>query len=299
MTTATVSRSGQWAAVLRNPSCRTGALTEQEGLAFRWHSHAYSDRSSQVFCVSAFGSVRSLPDGGDIISALLSEAFPQLGLGERWSLALEHENAELLGERDQQPSQPTSIDVLARRQGDVVCVESKFVTDAEAGFGGCSQVRQSKSKPASCAGFYGVGSDLKTRSEAHCRLTVSDGHRAPRLYWDLGRTYFRPELFVPQTLGQSCPLAGPNFQLMRNFLVAAGTAAPSSWFGVLAIAPANRSAKIVAQARAFISGVLQARFADRIGVASYDRLVELLDASPHSESRSLASFLRTRMSAVR
>jgi hypothetical protein len=72
----------RWELVKANPSYLAGALSESEGQAIRWHSPS-SARSSQVFCISAFGSLRHLPDDQDIVQALLTRHFPDLGLTAR------------------------------------------------------------------------------------------------------------------------------------------------------------------------------------------------------------------------
>ena len=66
-----------------------GALSEAEAQAIRWHSPS-SARSSQVFCISAFGSLRHLPDGQHILQALLARHFPDVGLAGPWKLTLEY-----------------------------------------------------------------------------------------------------------------------------------------------------------------------------------------------------------------
>jgi hypothetical protein len=79
----------RWMQVQRNPTYRTGALTDVEGLQIRWHSPS-SEQSSQVFCVSAFGSLRHLVDGQEILQELLNRYFPGVGLRGPWELVLEH-----------------------------------------------------------------------------------------------------------------------------------------------------------------------------------------------------------------
>jgi hypothetical protein len=50
-----------WEQVRRNPTLYPEALLPGEGEGFRWHRHADQPHSSQVFCVSAFGTLRRLP----------------------------------------------------------------------------------------------------------------------------------------------------------------------------------------------------------------------------------------------
>jgi len=135
----------------------------------------------------------------------------------RWSIELEVENPSLLNETGK--GQPTSIDVVLKTSKQILTIESKFDRDASEGFGPCGQANSEKS--AKCAGFYGPGSDLKRKTNAWCRLEGWDKGRSPRLYWSLGKAYFKPEIFNLQKRGEWCPFAGSNYQLMRNFLFAA------------------------------------------------------------------------------
>lgn len=122
----------RWRQVQRNPTYRTGALTDVEGLRIRWHSPS-SEQSSQVFCASAFGSLRHLADGQEILQELLTRYFPSVGLHGPWELALEHCDRSVLDESG--PVTPTSVDVFCRSESNAVCIESKFIVDAREGFG--------------------------------------------------------------------------------------------------------------------------------------------------------------------
>jgi hypothetical protein len=149
--------------------------------------------------------------------------------------------------------QPTSIDALCISSQEVICIESKFATDAEHGFGGCSQFSR-----GACKGFRGPGSDNATQTAAWCRLESWDGSRTPRTYWSIGKRYFQPSAFREQGSGDICPLRGPNYQLMRNFLFAASLAEveQKSYWGVLTIAPRKFAPKLVDQVNGFRDGVL-------------------------------------------
>src|SRR3954469_1485453 len=81
----------RWELVKANPTYLAGALSESEGEAIRWHSPS-SARSSQVFCISAFGSLRHLRDGQDILQALVTRHFPDVGLAGPWTVAMEYCN---------------------------------------------------------------------------------------------------------------------------------------------------------------------------------------------------------------
>ena len=107
-----------------------------------------------------------------------------------------------------------------------------LITERE--FGSCGQLKPNNVKPpdrrfdpehperrfANCTGMHAVGSDLKWTTQpagARCRLTVPDGTRRPRHYWDVA-----PQLFLPPVLTtpQRCPFSTDAYQLMRNLAFA-------------------------------------------------------------------------------
>jgi hypothetical protein len=277
----------RWTQVQRNPTYRTGALTHVEGVQIRWHS-PLSEQSSQVFCVSGFGSLRQLTDGQEILQKLLTRYFPKAGLGGPWELLLEHCDRRVLDESGRVT--PTSVDVFCRSESSAVSIESKFIVDAREGFGPCSQF------PKNCGGHYGPGSDLKTGTTANCRLEIADGARGARSYWRKGKSRFRESVFATQVSGQVCPFRGPNFQLMRNVLFASSSAA-ANW-ATLAIVPDRMSDVLRAQVSAFREQVLLREYADRLAVATHEDLIELLRASTFEESRKLGAFLAERIDTV-
>ena len=277
----------RWTQVKRNPTYRAGALTEDEGVKIRWHS-PLSEQSSQVFCVSAFGSLRHLADGQEILQELLNRFFPSVGLRGPWELVLEHSDRRVLDESG--PVTPTSLDVFCRSESSVVCIESKFIVDAREGFGPCSQF------PTNCAGHYGTNSDLKTRTLANCRLEVADGTRGARSYWRKGKSRFRESVFAVQVSGQVCPFRGSNFQLMRNVLFASSSDL-AAW-ATLAIVPDRMGDALRAQANAFREQVLLPEYGDRLAVAAYEDLIRLLHASAFDDSRRLGAFLAERIEVV-
>ena len=277
----------RWTQVQRNRTYRTGALTDVEGQQIRWHSPS-SEQSSQVFCVSAFGSLRRLADGQEILQKFLTRHFPKVGLNGPWDLVLEHCDRRVLDESG--PVTPTSLDVFCRSESSAVCIESKFFVDAREGFGPCSQF------PKNCGGYYGPGSDLKTSTAANCRLEVADGTRGARSYWRKGKSRFRESVFATQVSGQVCPFRGPNFQAMRNLLFAASSAR-AAW-ATLAIVPDQMGDVLRAQAGAFREQILLPHYADRLAVATYEDLIELLRASTFDESRKLGAFLAERIETV-
>jgi hypothetical protein len=277
----------RWTQVQRNPTYRAGALTDVEGVQIRWHS-PFSEESSQVFCVSAFGSLRHLVDGQEILQKLLTRCFPKTGLGGPWELLLEHCDRSVLDESGR--GTPTSVDVFCRSKSSVVSIESKFIVDAREGFGPCSQF------PKKCGGYYGPGSDLKTGTVSNCRLEVADGRRGARSYWRKGKSRFLESVFATQVSGQVCPFRGPNFQVMRNLLFAASSGR-AAW-ATLAIVPDRMSAVLRAQVSAFREQVLLPDYSDRLAVATYEDLIELLRASTFDESRKLGAFLAERIETV-
>jgi hypothetical protein len=181
-----------------------------------------------------------------------------------------------------------------------VCVEAKFLKDAEAGFGGCSQPGRDKNGDIRCAGYFGPGSNLKTRTGAWCRLEAWDGQRSPRAYWTLGRAFFREEVFTKQVAGQTCPFNGPHYQLMRNFLFAVALAQQQKLrlFGAVAIVPARKSVKLEQQVEAFRTTVLLPQFASCVRLVTYERLIELLRHTSDVGAVSLAAFLTERIAAL-
>ena len=283
--------------VLRNPTLYSKALTANElAPAFKWHGYAHSPRSSQAFCISAFGTLRNLTVGNRVVASLLSEAFPLIATAGRprnWTISPESENEELLNEKG--TVQSTSVDVLCTSSQEVVCIESKFVTDAAKGFDSCGQVSKGH-----CAGFYGPGSDKKRGTKAWCRLESWDGKRSPRLYWTLGKSYFSTNVFERQLQGQSCPFSGPTYQLMRNFLFAARMAERDrkSFFGVLAICPENFSGVLGSQVAEFQQNVLRPEFRGRVKFLNYETLITHLRLVDDEEASALAEYLEERIDTV-
>lgn len=279
--------TNRWELVKANPTYLAGALSESEGQAIRWHSPS-SARSSQVFCISAFGSLRHLPDGQEILQAVLTRHFPDAGLTGPWKLTLEYSDRQVLDESGR--AMPTSVDVFCRSASSAVCIESKFVTDAVEGFGSCGQF------PDHCHGFYGPGSDKKMGTSASCRLDISDGSRGARSYWRRGRAFFQDEVFVEQRLGDACPFRGSSFQLMRNVLFAASSGA-AAW-ATLAIVPNTFSSIVRAQTATFRQRVLRPEYRQHLAVATYEELIELLRASRFDDSQRVGQFLAERITTV-
>ena len=279
-----------------NPTLYDLALTDREhNPSFNWHSDAYSERSSQVFCLSALGSLRNLAVGNKVLTNLLVEAFPKIPAPDpkEWEILTEYEDKGILNEKGH--GQPTSVDFFCRLSRVIICFESKFVNDAKEGFGSCSQVRRKN-----CAGYYGPESDLKTKTNAWCRLKEWDSRRTPRHYWCLGRSYFRQEIFSEQSYGDTCPFAGSSYQLMRNFLFAAEAARRSrkAFFGVLAICPERTAAKVKKQTQNFRDEVLLPEFKDQMQFLPYERLIHHLRVTCDEDALKLADFLEERINTI-
>lgn len=285
-----------WDLVKNNPTFWPEALTDKEGQAFKWHTHADKPQSSQTFCVSAFGTLRAIEGKDHIVAQLLQQAWPQFNTEKlyKWTVELEREQCELLGEYG--VKQPTSIDAFLTSDAEAIAVESKFHVDANEGFGSCSQC--SGKNGNACSGIYGPGSDLKHPSNrAYCRLESWDGNRSPRLYWTLGRAYFQRRVYE---IGQRCPFADSNYQLMRNFLYAAAYSQKynKKWFGVVAICPEQRMQKLERQVEEFRQNVLTKEFSDRVILITYEKYIDLLYAAKIKTATQLADFLRERIAKI-
>ena len=177
----------------------------------------------------------------------------------------------------------------------VFAIEAKFVADARAGFGECSQFGN-----GSCAGFYGPGSDARTQSQAWCRLETWENDRSPRAYWALGREYFRSNVFAMQESGDVCPLRGSNYQLMRNFLFAATYARKYGLgvHGMITIAPAATSTLLRDQVDEFQNEVLLPEYANLVRHTTYEDYVDVLRSLGDDTSAELAKFLETRIGSI-
>ncbi len=290
-----VPNSQGWKRVTTNKTLYAQALTSDDKLdSFPWHKSAHEEHSSQVFGVSAFGTLRHLQRRDEIVAQLLTPLFPAVATAARprqWTIELEAERSTLLGEAGAR--QPTSIDALLTSSREVVCIESKFRSDAGDGFGKCSHAEQGR-----CRGFYGPGSDT-AGSLAWCRLENWDGLRAPRLYWSLAKAFFQPNVFRLQHDGDTCPLRLSNYQLMRNFLFAAAYADQlrRPFFAVLAIAPRRMAKAIEEQALQFRDQILLPQFQDRVRTVHYEQYIEILNQSGDGAA-GLGLFLSERIETL-
>lgn len=66
-----------WEQVRNNPTLYPQALLPGDGEQLHWHDDADRPHSSQVFCVSAFGTLRHLPVRDRVIGRLFGEPDPQ------------------------------------------------------------------------------------------------------------------------------------------------------------------------------------------------------------------------------
>ncbi len=288
---------------MRNPSLYPG-VAEALGPGFPWHTHAASPRSSQALCLSAWAPLAGLEVRHEVIERLLTEWLPDpaaQGAGaRRWSIALEVSDPAVLGERGGRPS---AIDVVLESRDAVVCVESKFLRDALAGFRGCDQF------PQACRGFHGPGSD-RAGGDAPCRLAVRDGRREARRYWDVAAGLFRPEVLTPGPAEPgTCPLHR-HYQLARTLLYAGALAgwaadqrrtapvatAPAGAegrrrFAALVIAPAATAGLLERQTAAFAAGVLLPAHAGRVAVAHYEGLARLLRSCGDPQAAAAGAFV--------
>jgi hypothetical protein len=246
--------------------------------------------------VSVFGTLENHRQGQAILAGIGAAAGVALPTTKPAAFVCEdRSHVEVLNERGGRAI-PTSPDVLVRWPGYVVVVESKF----REGLGHCSQTRARRTKsrgtePAPCTGDHAPGSDRKTGSDAACRLTVPDGRREPRLYWQVAERLFRPEVLeVPR---RPCPFVDGRYQLMRNLTFASEFARRDAAFGfgfivayVAASPSATHTEKLIEQFRE----MLLPDAAEGFGAVSYEAISEIVEQ--HGDHR-LAAWLRARLTA--
>lgn len=277
--------------------------------AGRLERRAAQLHSSQALCVSLLETIAGRPSdvGAGLIQVIAVEAGLAPPLGHDVEVAAEvREHREVLGETG--GGAPTSLDGLVRWSGGVLTIESKF---CEAEFGTC-QVKTVIVKPpdarakglsigrpvANCTGRHGMGSDTKP-STAHlnaaCRLTIADGRRAPRRYWDVAPHLFLPEILVTP---RRCPFASDAYQLMRN--IAFARQWPSrpvdGWFGTLiCIVDGSPYAVRLREHVERFRALLRPELRTRVGIVSYERIADVLCASGEA---NLARWVRQRITHV-
>jgi hypothetical protein len=165
-----------------------------------------------------FGALDGHPRSAEILAKIGEAAGVELPTADPSIVCEDRSHPDVLNEKGGH-SIPTSPDVLIRWPSFALTVESKF----REGLGPCGHTRPRRTKrrgkesPA-CTGDHALGSDRKTGTDAPCRLTVWDGRRAPRRYWQVAERVFRRDvLAVPR---RPCPFADGRYQLMRNITFA-------------------------------------------------------------------------------
>jgi hypothetical protein len=250
--------------------------------------------SSQALCVSVLETIagRSPEVRTAFIQTIAAAGGLAASIGDGVEVAAEvREHRDVLGETG--AGTPTSLDGLVRWPGGVLTIESKF---CEAEFGVCGQTKTTVVKPpdpratgllggravANCTGQHAIGSDTKP-STAHlnvaCRLTIADGRRARRRYWDVA-----PHLFVPEILETPgrCPFASDAYQLMRNLAFAHEWPGRSvgGWFGMLVclVDRSPHAAELRERVELF-RALLHPELRTRVGIVSYERIADVLSAT--------------------
>lgn len=268
-----------------------GAIDDWQELD--WHSDGSGStdcdvsHSSQAFCISVWGSLFGHSDA--IGLGWLREL---ASLGDNWAfmdrepnVGFEYAEHDVLNERGK--GKPTNIDVLLSYEGHVVAVESKLTEN----FGSCSQVRR-----GFCTGIYESGSDLKTRSNAPCRLQIGDGGRTPRKYWDVMERLCVPGAFP---IGEPCPYAGPAYQVMRNIAFAAemGLQTKREWWVLFAF-PASSKHDTFAVVDSVVR-TLKTEHQQRVATVDYDQVASGFQVSDSEPVADLGNYMASRLNLVK
>jgi hypothetical protein len=259
-------------------------------------------RSSQALCISVFGTIAESPHRKKVMQEILGAAGVVLRPEGSPRLCCEvRERREVLNEIG--GSNATCPDVLVDWPGVVLTIESKFTEH----LGPCGQIDARRPsgklviKARACSGNHETGSDLRTGTDAACRLTVSEneghrGYRSPRRYWEVASRLFRPEIVEPPR--SPCPFADGKYQLMRNLCFAAALAQnglPHRGFAfLLAYAGAAPSATESASDFEAFRTMLLPTVAQCVGAITYEKLSDVLRTHHHEE---LATWLDERLKA--
>jgi hypothetical protein len=299
--------STSYAAVVANLYPEAAAWVADHWSPGRLESRSKSPRSSQALCVSLLATLAQRePQRRTTLCVAIAQA-GALDLPSTESVTVDAEvrqHRQLLGESG--GGTPTALDGLMTSSSAVLTVESKF-TERE--FGTCGQIksqpvrqhdaRYDPKNPAqrfpNCTGRHGVGSDLKpaTRHEhVACRLTIRDGRRQPRHYWDIAPSLFEPDVLATP---QVCPFASDNYQLTRNLAFAHDWARLHHlpWYGFLItlVDGTPRAAelrKVVDRFRAMLLPAVQ----PLVGIVSYQQVADVLHE--HGED-TIATWIRDRV----
>jgi hypothetical protein len=270
--------------------------------ARRLDTNAHVKHSSQALCLSVFGTIAESPRRKELTQAILAEAGLLLVAVDEPTLECEvRDDWELLRERGGQHS--TCPDVLITWPDAVLTVESKFTERPDV----CGQPKRRRrtirtgggkreAVMAACSGNYEPGSDLVTGSRAACRLTVREGPREARRYWEIAPRLFRQgAITAPQ---KPCPFADGRYQLMRNLSYAAAWAerAGVAEFGfLLAYAGGWRRAGETEEVYERFHAMLLPEVAERVGSITYERIAALLGHSGHGDDVELAEWIGKRL----
>jgi hypothetical protein len=246
--------------------------------------------SSQALCVSVWGTIAESVGRSAILGDVLAAAGVELDLGAGPQI-----ECEVRGHRDVLcefgGANPTCPDVLIRGPGAVLTVESKFTEY----LGGCSQAKANAKRSSACSGNYERGSDLRTKTDAPCRLTVQERNRTPRRYWEVGKGLFRPEVVCSPR--RPCPFRDGHYQLMRNlcFAAALGERESRPHAGLLvAYVGGARAASANERTFAEFRAMLLLDVSRRVGAIRYEQIATIVGA--HGET-TLATWIDGRLRA--
>jgi len=256
---------------------------------FDWHrSNGAIDtdvpHSSQAFCISVWGTLARGDAGAAraAVADLLGDQASRDALREAPTLRLEHVSRPVLNEY---LGKATNIDAFLIWPGLAIAVESKLRED----YGPCSQA------PRNCTGRYEVGSDLKTGTDAPCRLEVQDGKRTPRAYWEVMGSLAHPGAYPT---GERCPFAGGGYQVMRTIAFAARHAERQGcdWRAVF-VFPGSRSLRSGKTIDA-VTEPLLGEHKKRVLRLDYEALARRLVSSDDPTSLQLGRYMEDRLATA-
>lgn len=273
----------------------------------RLEARAASPLSSQALCVSVVETIAARP--AKHRRAVLNAICTDGGLGAPVTSDVHvesevREHRQVLSETG--GGTPTALDGLATWDDGVLTIESKF-TEPE--FGSCGQIKPLRVKPgdprydaaypdrreANCSGQHARGSDRKPTTSplgAACRLTVPDGRRAPRRYWDVAPHLFGADVtLVPRP----CPFVSDSYQLMRNLAFAHQWPAlgAGGWYGFLVCLVGGATyAPVLTNAVETFRALLRPEVRERVGLITYERIADVLNANGEVD---LASWVKQRI----
>lgn len=159
--------------------------------------------SSQALCVSVFGTIAESAHPAALMQHIVDAAGVALRPDGEPRLCCEvRERRDVLNEIGGRNA--TCPDVLVEWPQLVLTIESKFTEH----LGPCGQIQLLRPggkraiKAGACSGNHEEGSDLRTETDAACRLTDAEnegrrGYRSPRRSWEVGSRLFRPEVMEP------------------------------------------------------------------------------------------------------